>query len=304
MRELVVLGTASQVPTRTRNHNGYFLRWDGEGFLFDPGEGTQRQLLLAGIAASDITRICVTHFHGDHCFGLPGVLSRIVLDGAAHPVYCHYPESGRDLFARLRWLRSDAAARFLREEPASGARALLASEPFGTFSAVRLDHGVEAYGYRLDEPPGRRMLPDRLAALGVSGPAVGALQRAGRLEVGARTATLDEVSVERPGLAVAFVMDTRLCDGVYALAAGADLLIIESTFLEADAALAAEFGHLTAGQAAQVAAESGVRTLVLTHFSQRYQDPAEFEREARVHFGGELYVAQDLDRIPVPKHLV
>jgi ribonuclease Z len=219
-------------------------------------------------------------------------------------VHCHYPESGRDLFARLRWLRSDAAARFLREEPASGARALLASEPFGTFSAVRLDHGVEAYGYRLDEPPGRRMLPDRLAALGVSGPAVGALQRAGRLEVGARTATLDEVSVERPGLAVAFVMDTRLCDGVYALAAGADLLIIESTFLEADAALAAEFGHLTAGQAAQVAAESGVRTLVLTHFSQRYQDPAEFEREARVHFGGELYVAQDLDRIPVPKHLV
>jgi ribonuclease Z len=304
MRELVVLGTASQVPTRTRNHNGYFLRWDGEGFLFDPGEGTQRQLLLAGIPASDITRICVTHFHGDHCFGLPGVLSRIVLDGAAHPVHCHYPESGRDLFARLRWVRSDTAARFLREVPASGARSVLASEPFGTLSAVRLDHGVEAYGYRLDEPAGRRMLPDRLAALGVTGPAVGALQRAGQMDVGGRTVTLDEVSVERPGLAVAFVMDTRLCDGVYALAAEADLLIIESTFLEADAALAAEFGHLTAGQAAQVAAESGVRTLVLTHFSQRYQDSAEFEREARVHFGGELYVAQDLDRIPVPKHLV
>jgi ribonuclease Z len=304
MRELVVLGTASQVPTRTRNHNGYFLRWDDEGFLFDPGEGTQRQMLFAGVAASDITRICVTHFHGDHCFGLPGVLSRIALDGAPHPVHCHYPESGRELFARLRWLRAEGAAQFLREEPASGKSALLADAPFGTLSAVRLDHGVDSYGYRLDEPAGRRMLPDRLAALGVFGPSIGALQKNGRLAVGSRVVTLDEVSLERPGLTAAFVMDTRLCDGVYALADGADFLIIESTFLSADAGLAAEFGHLTAAQAARVAAESGVRTLVLTHFSQRYQDPAEFEREAREHFGGQLYVAQDLDRIPVPKHVV
>jgi ribonuclease Z len=304
MRELVVLGTASQVPTRTRNHNGYFLRWDEEGLLFDPGEGTQRQMLLAGVAASDITRICVTHFHGDHCFGLPGVLSRIALDGAAHPVHCHYPASGRELFSRLRWLRPDDAALFLREEPADGVRAVLADGPFGTLEAVRLDHGIESYGYRLSEPAGRRMLPDRLAALGVAGPAVGELQKAGRLEIGSRTVTLDQVSTERPGLVAAFVMDTRLCDGVHALAAGADLLIIESTFLDADAALAAEFGHLTAAQAARVAAESGVRTLVLTHFSQRYQDPAQFEHEARQHFGGELYVARDLDRIPVPKYVV
>ena len=64
VRELVVLGTASQAPTRTRNHNGYLLRWDGEGFLFDPGEGTQRQMLLAGVPSSAVTRICLTHFHG------------------------------------------------------------------------------------------------------------------------------------------------------------------------------------------------------------------------------------------------
>ena len=69
-RELVVLGTASQAPTRSRNHNGYFLRWDDEGLLFDPGEGTQRQMLFAGVTASQITRICITHLHGDHCLGL------------------------------------------------------------------------------------------------------------------------------------------------------------------------------------------------------------------------------------------
>ena len=85
VRELVVLGTASQVPTRHRNHNGYLLRWDGEGLLFDPGEGTQRQMLRAGVAAHDLNRICVTHFHGDHSLGLAGVIQRINLDRVPHP---------------------------------------------------------------------------------------------------------------------------------------------------------------------------------------------------------------------------
>jgi ribonuclease Z len=95
-------------------------------------------------------------------------------------------------------------------------------------------------------------------------------------------------------------MDTRLCDGVYALAEGADLLVIEATFLQSEAALAAEFGHLTAAQAARVAQESGVRRLVLTHFSQRHPDPAVYEAEAREHFTGDLVIAEDLMRVPVP----
>jgi len=177
----------------------------------------------------------------------------------------------------------------------------VADEPFGTVTAVRLDHGIEAYGYRLTEPDGRRMLPDRLAVVGLTGPVVGELQRDGVIEHGGRAVTLDEVSVMRRGQRAAFVMDTRLCDGVYELADGVDLLVIESTFLAADAALAAEHGHLTAGQAARVAAESGVRSLVLTHFSQRYQEPAAFEREAREHYDGDLRVAEDLMRVPVPK---
>ena len=149
----------------------------------------------------------------------------------------------------------------------------MASGPSWTLEAHRLDHLVEAFGYRLVEPDGRRMLPEALARAGVAGPDVGRLQREGALDVGGRTVRLAEVSVPRPGQRVAFVMDTRLCDAVFALADGADLLVVESTFLDEDAVLARDHGHLTARQAATVAAECGVRRLVLTHFSQRYPDP-------------------------------
>ena len=101
MRELVVLGTASQAPTRYRNHNGYFLRWDDDGILFDPGEGTQRQMLLAGVRSSSVTWILITHFHGDHCLGLPGVVQRLSLDAVTQPVELCYPASGQVFVDRL-----------------------------------------------------------------------------------------------------------------------------------------------------------------------------------------------------------
>jgi ribonuclease Z len=300
VRELVVLGTASQAPTRLRNHNGYLLRWDEEGMLFDPGEGTQRQMLFAGVSATDVTRICLTHFHGDHCLGVPGVVQRLSLDRVERPVYAHYPASGRDYFERLRHATSFYETADLREEPVH-ADGPVATGTFGTLSARRLEHAVDSYGYRLVEPDGRRMLPDRLAEAGVAGPDIGRLQREGSLTVGGRAVTLDQVSTHRRGQRFAFVMDTRLCDNVFALADGVDMLVIESTFLDADAALAKDFGHLTAAQAGRVAAECGVRLLVLTHFSQRYTDPAAFGAEAARHFDGQLVVAADLTRVPVPK---
>ncbi|MCA9658673.1 MAG: MBL fold metallo-hydrolase, partial [Myxococcales bacterium] len=101
-RELVVLGTASQVPTRYRNHNGYLLRWDAEGILFDPGEGTQRQMITAAVTASMITRICITHFHGDHCLGFASMVQRISLDRVPHTVDVYYPASGQVYYDRLR----------------------------------------------------------------------------------------------------------------------------------------------------------------------------------------------------------
>ncbi|MEU2604826.1 ribonuclease Z [Streptomyces albus] len=302
LRELVVLGTASQVPTRQRNHNGYVLLWDGEGILFDPGEGTQRQMLHTSVAAHDLTRICLTHFHGDHTLGLPGVIQHMSLDGVPHEVTAHFPASGRAYFERLRHATPFHDTVALREAPITSPGVIAgggsgAELPF-TLEARRLSHRIEAFGYRLTEPDARRMLPDRLAAHGIGGPDVGRLQRDGEL----RGVRLADVSEPRVGQRFAFVMDTRLCDGVYELADGCDMLVIESTFLHADAELAEVAGHLTAYQAGRVAAESGVRHLVLTHFSQRYQDTELFAAEAReAGFEGELTAARDLMRIPVPK---
>jgi ribonuclease Z len=298
VRELVVLGTASQAPSRRRNHNGYLLRWDGQGVLFDPGEGTQRQLLLAGVPSSAITRICLTHFHGDHCLGLPGIVQRLSLDRVAHTVTAHYPASGRAFFHRLRHASAFTEVADLREEPVER-DGPLADLPTGVLHVRRLDHPVESFGYRLVEPDGRRMVPELLAQFGLAGPQVGQLQRIGMLRIGGREVSLDQVSVPRRGQRFAIVMDTRLCEGVYALAGGADLLLIESTFLTEDAALADEYGHLTAAQAGRVAADCGVRRLVLSHFSHRYCEPARFHEEAAAVFDGEIVVAEDLMRVPL-----
>ena len=301
MRYVAFLGTASQVPTRARNHNALFLAWDEWGILFDPGEGTQRQMIFAGVTASQITRICITHFHGDHCLGLPGVLQRMSLDRVPHEVDACYPAENREVFARLRHASLYHDAVNLRERPAHGAGTVIQAASFRV-EARPLSHGVPALGYRLAEPDGRRMLPDKLAAFGVTGSAIGQLQRQGSLAVAGQVITLEQVSEPRRGQRFAFIMDTRLCDAAFALADGADMVVCESTFADADAGLAREYGHLTAGQAGRIAAESGARLLVLTHFSQRYDsgDGQRLAGEAAMAFGGEIVLAQDLDRVPVP----
>lgn len=298
MRELVVLGTAGQVPTRQRNLNGYFLRWDDEGLLFDPGEGTQRQMLLAGVKSTTVSRIFLTHFHGDHCLGLPGVVQRLALDGVTRPVPLYHSASGGQYLERL--LRSSVARAWAPVEarPVDGPGPVDEGRRF-SIAAGRLDHTVEALGWRITEPDGRRMLPDRLAELGITGPAIGRLQRSGSLQAGGRTVMLEEVSEERRGQSFAFLMDTRMCDAAFELARGADMLVSECTFASTEQALAREYGHMTAAQAATVAKRAGVRLLVLTHFSQRYPDTAPLLAEAQAIFPSTV-AAVDLVTIPVP----
>jgi ribonuclease Z len=304
VRELLVLGSSSAVPTRSRNHNGYLLRWDGHGLMFDPGEGTQRQMTHAGARSHEITWICLTHFHGDHCLGVPGLLQRLARDGVDRPVAAAYPASGSPYWARLRHSAIFHDTLDIREHRLTGTTSAIdtGTAPF-TLTAHRLQHSVEAYGYRLVEPDGVTMLADRLAAHGIHGPLVGLLQREGRvITPEGHEVRLAECSRPRPGQKVAFVMDTRICDAAIELADGVDLLIAESTYLDEDASPAREYGHLTAGQAGHIAAEAGVRTLVLTHVSERYdtEDEQRFTAQAAAHFDGAITLVHDLDRIPVP----
>jgi ribonuclease Z len=300
VRELVVLGTASQVPTRDRNHNGYLLRWDREGLLFDPGEGTQRQLVHAGLATSAISRIVITHAHGDHCLGLPGVLQRRSLDGIPVPLDVHFPVEASDTITGLRHATpyEDHAEVRLVPTRAGDVHHLDAG---ATLTAAPLRHVMPTLGWRVQEPDGWRMLPDRLEALGVQGPARHELLAEGSVRVAGRRVVRDEVTVARAGQAMAFVMDTGRCDAIATLADGVDLLVIEATFLEQERELAEEAGHLTAAQAATIARELGVRRTVLTHLSQRYPTLAGHLAEARAAAPDlDLVVARDLDVVPVP----
>jgi ribonuclease Z len=300
VRELVVLGTSSQVPTRYRNHNGYLLRWDGEGLLFDPGEGTQRQMIYADVTATSVTRILITHFHGDHCLGLAGMSQRISLDRVPHPVHVYFPASGKVYFDRLRRASIYHEAATLVPKPIHE-DGVIHEDAEITIEARRLDHGVETFGYRLKERDRITMLPEKLEAAGIKGRAIGELQRSGKVIIDGVEHRAEDFSIPRPGQSVAFVMDTRPCQAAIELARGVDLLIAESTYLTSEAREAREHGHMTAAQAALIAHEAGAKRLVLTHFSQRYQSVAPFVEEARAVFPNAV-AAKDCRRFGIPRH--
>jgi ribonuclease Z len=259
-------------------------------------------MLRAGLPVSRITHVALTHFHGDHCLGLPGVLQRLSLDGVGHPVEVIYPRSGQVYLERLRHASLYHERATLVPRPVSGpagAELVVTRRGPFTLTACPLDHGVPCYGYRLQEADGRRLVPELLERAGLSGPAVGELQRRGEIVHEGRAVRLEDVSVPRPGQAFALVMDTRPCAGARQLARAADLLVCEATYLDAAAAEAHAHYHMTAGQAAALAKEAGTRRLALTHFSQRYRELEPFVAEAgAVH--ADVVAARDLDRVAVP----
>jgi ribonuclease Z len=301
-RELIALGTSSQVPTRERNHNAYLLRWDGEGFLFDPGEGTQRQLIIAGIATSSIHHICVTHFHGDHSLGLAGILQRLSLDRCESTVRLYYPESGQPFVDRLCSASLFQAQTKLIFHPIPFATGMVELNRTGqyTLMAHALDHGVPTVGFRLEEAARLHFLTEELHRAGVSGPMVGELQRNGFVRAGDQLVRIEDVAVSREGNIFAFVMDTRPCPGAVALAKDADLFVMEATYTSEHAELARLHFHSTAGDAAQTARSASALRLAITHFSQRYRDAEQHLADARKIFPN-VIALNDLDRIVISR---
>jgi ribonuclease Z len=300
VRDIVILGCSSQQPTRFRNHGAYLVRWNNEGLLFDPGEGTQRQFIFANVAPTVITRIFISHFHGDHCLGLSSMLMRLNLDKITHPIHCYYPASGKKYFDRLRYCSSYHEGIHVIEHPVSTPGIV---EDDGKFKieATFLEHGIENIGWRITEPDTHKFDKKKLDLFGIKGPAVTELQNKKHLFIDGQEVTLEDVSWIRKGDSIAIVIDTRSCQNAIDIARNTKILLCESTYLDEHRELAHDHFHLTAKQAATIAKEAGVKKLILTHFSARYLNLKEFEIEGRTIFP-ETYVAEDLKVFPFPKN--
>lgn len=300
VRDLIILGCSSQQPTRQRNHGAYLFRWNEEGLLFDPGEGTQRQFIFANVAPTVVNRIFVSHFHGDHCLGLGSMLMRLNLDKVTHPIHCYYPASGKKYFDRLRFGTIYHEQIHVVEHPVYEPGIVHDDGKF-KIEAQFLEHSIENIGWRITEPDERKFDKSKLNELGIRGPLVRDLIDHGKLVVNGQTIQLDEVSHIRPGDSIAIVIDTRYCQNAIKLAKEAEILLCESTYLEEHRDLAHRHYHLTALEAAKIATEAKAKKLILTHFSARYINLKSFEAEARSLFPN-AYAADDLLVFPFPKN--
>lgn len=284
VRDLIILGCSSQQPTRLRNHGAYLLRWNEEGFLFDPGEGTQRQFIFANVAPPTVTRILVSHFHGDHCLGLGSMLMRLNLDKVKHEIHCYYPASGKKYFDRLRYGTVYHENINVIEHPVS-AEGVVHDDGKFCIEAAFLNHGgIDNIAWRVTEADRRKYDPLLLKQNGVVGPMVKLLQEKGQIQVGDRLVRLEEVSTIKKGDVFAIVLDTRPCEAAKQIARGAQLLLCESTYLNEEWELAQKHYHLTTKEAATLAQDANVERVILTHFSARYLRTQDFEKEAREVF--------------------
>jgi len=292
--ELNILGTASQLPTKERNHGAYLLRWEGETILMDPGEGTQRQCIISGLSVPSIRTILISHFHGDHCLGLPGIIQRMALAGVKDPVRLVYPEAGQKYLDRLLTCAVFYNPLDIRYYPVNKDGEVCKIGQL-TLEARALKHRIPTYGYRLVKPGGRRYDPDKLSASGIYGKDVGILDREGEIQTPAGLIKREMLSYPVPDTRFAYISDTAQGEHVSKLMDQADLALCEATFLDSEKNLAEMYDHLTAGQAGEYAMKSGVKNLILTHFSERYKDMDVMEKEVKTVFP-DAFIAEDLTR--------
>jgi len=272
--EITFLGTSSGVPTRSRNVSSVALRLPqrAEVWLFDCGEGTQHQFLRSDLKSSQIRRIFITHMHGDHTFGLLGLIASSGLAGNAQPLDLYGPAGLEDYLkacAKYSYLDLQRRVRVHTVQPG-----LVCKDKTFTVTCQKLTHRVPAYGYRIAESdrPGRFNV-EKAIALGIpSGPLYGQLKQG-------KTVTLEDGRLVRgtelceppePGRKIAYCTDTVFCEAAVELAQDADLLIHEATFAHQDAQLAFDRLHSTSTMAAQVALLASAKQLMMTHFSPRY----------------------------------
>ena len=301
MFDLTFLGTSASVPSAERNHPGLLVESGGHRILVDCGEGTQRQLLRSGAGFRRLDRLLLTHGHLDHVLGIPGLFSTLRLRQSSDVVTIHGSPGTLDVVIRmLAGLWGEGRAPIpLELVPLAEGRILDAGEFTVDCFPVR-HRDTDSFAFTFESRARRHLLPDRLSTLGVpDGPERKDLAegRAIALADGRTISPEDVLGPPEGGRKLVIVGDTETTDGLSEHVRDADMLVIEATFLERDAATAIDYGHLTATKAAQLAAVCGVKQLVLTHISGRYEDH-EILAEATRTFPNSS-VAADLDRMTI-----
>ncbi|MGB1585843.1 MAG: ribonuclease Z [Thermoplasmatota archaeon] len=298
---ITFLGTGASWPTAARGMSGIAVKRGGEVLLWDCGEGTQRQLQRSELSYQQISQIWLTHYHGDHCFGVPGLLKTMALNERDRPLDLYGPKGLRRMVDAWRQMGGWTKGFPIRvHEVAAGD--VIEKEGY-TVEVHQGDHSVHNLAFALQEPerPGRFDKPGALA-LGVpEGRMFGQLQRGQSVTLDdGREITPDMVlGPSRPGRRIVFSGDTQPCLGILEAAKDADVFICEASFTQDLVERAREVKHMCAGEAAAIAQKAGAKRLILTHISPRYKDPAPVLDEA-VAIHADTVVANDLDTFEVP----
>lgn len=279
--KITFLGTSAGTPTRERNVTAQALTFDHGGmWLLDCGEATQHQLMRAGLKASRCDRILITHLHGDHCYGLPGMLMFIAINGRTAPVEVAGPPGISEFLTTiLRLSSADLPYELIISELSASGGALAPLDGWQA-SAYPLVHRVTCLGWCLTEDPRPgRFHPDRAERIGVpEGALFGKLQRGEpvRLPDGRIVLPSDVTDPTRPGRKLVLLGDTSDPTGIAEAGAGCDLLVCEATYDQTRGPKAVEWGHSTTAMTGGFAKEIGAKTLIITHFSSRYTDESPF----------------------------
>ncbi len=297
--KLVFLGTGGSYPSPRRNVSSLALKFNGDVILFDCGEGTQRQLMRSSLSFMDINKIFISHFHGDHFLGLPGLIQSMKLNEREKPLEVYGPRGTEELLGILMRLgyfnpSFDVSAHDLKP---------WAELRFNGFSvkAIPANHSVlsMAYAFKEDDRPGRFDKPKALE-LGVpEGPLFGKIQKGQTVQVNGRSIGPDEIlGPPRRGRLVVYSGDTKPSTEIVDAASDADVLVHEGTFDKAMSELALERGHSSVTQAAEIARKAGVQKLFLVHISPRYEDTRPLELEAKEIFA-ESVIPNDLSEYEI-----
>ncbi len=295
--EILFLGTSAAVPSRDRSTSCIAVREGADIALLDCGEGSQRQIMTSPYSFMKIQAILITHLHGDHVFGLPGLVQTMGLSGRKDPLTICGPKGLRAFFESTMTATGGEATYPITVEEVEGGESL-ALRGFNVY-CFPVDHGIPAVGYILRGPPKPGKLDrEKALALGVKdGPDMARL-KAGKPVNGVRPE--DVVGPMIPGTSVAYTGDTRPCPAIVEAVRDADVLIHEATYMDSETVNAHEHFHSTASQAARAAVDANVRHLVLTHISHRYDDREAVVEEARATFP-ESYAADDMRHFEITR---